>query len=146
MCSKRMPRPGRPFSTTALRVFTIISPPGTISFAVLVPTGISSAISVNSTPPSVVDFLFNTAEAEFETAQVNAAYHVHQIHEFFKSRLPDYEGLDKPLDCFVNIASTCNANYFPLNGGSLNFFQQGTFDNGTEILVCPNSAYSSIIA
>jgi hypothetical protein len=48
---RRVPRGGRPVSTIAFRLRRMKSPPRRISRSVLVPSGMSSTVSVTSTPP-----------------------------------------------------------------------------------------------
>ncbi len=61
----------------------------------------------------------------------NAYYHVTRIHDFVKSQLPAFTGMDVRLPTNVDITTgSCNAFY---NGSSINFFATG---GG-----CPSGAY-----
>lgn len=91
--------------------------------------------TVNATPPGPANFLLNTAPAQYTTAQVNAFIGTIEIHEYFKSRAPEFTGLDIQMPANVNWNEACNA-YF--DGSSINFFRI----NGG----CVNSAYSTIVA
>ncbi len=88
------------------------------------------------TPPGPGDLLFNPAPSEFDTAQVNGFIQAVSTHNFFKRYQPDFTGLDRPLDCNVNLPDTCNA-FFTPQGMSLNFFGAGAG--------CVNTAYSTVI-
>ncbi len=89
------------------------------------------------TPPGPADLFFNDTPAETTTSQVNAFLHTNATHNFYKQRQPAFTGLDLPLDCFVNMPSTCNAFFTPV-GLSINFFASGSG--------CPNTAYSTVVA
>lgn len=89
------------------------------------------------TPPGPANFLFNEAPTGFHTAEVNAALHTTNTHNFYKDRQPDFNGLDIDIDCNVNLNQNCNAFYSP-DEISINFFTPGG--------ACPNSAYTSVIA
>lgn len=92
------------------------------------------SLSQSATPPGPANFTYNSAPTEFNTSQMNAFRHTEAIHNFAKSILPTYPGIDIVLPANVNIASTCNANF---NGSAINFFAAG---GG-----CPNTAYSSVV-
>lgn len=81
------------------------------------------------------ELLFNPVPNEFDTAQVNAFLHVNLAHEFYKSRQPAFTGLDIQIPTRVNMDSTCNAFFSPIDI-SMNFHNAGG---------CVNTAYSSVI-
>lgn len=54
---------------------------------------------------------------------VNAYYHVNVVHDFMKTHLPTFQGLDLPLRTNVDVSGTCNAFFTSSGGGSINFYQ-----------------------
>ena len=97
-------------------------------------TAILSASQGGVVPPGNVLFTLNGTPSEYTTAQLNAFYHTHRIHEYFRSR-SSFTPIDIQLPVNVNLNDTCNAFY---DGASINFFRVG---GG-----CVNSAYSSVVA
>lgn len=98
--------------------------------------GENLSVSSTVTPPGPIELFLNAVPSPFTTAQVNGFIHANVAHDFFKSRQPDFTGLDLPIDCNVNIASICNAAFNPFQL-SISFFASG---GG-----CVNTAYSSVI-
>lgn len=76
--------------------------------------------------PSMTVTVANSGSTVIRTdSQVyqNAYYHVTRIHNFVKSQLPSFTGMDFQLPTNVDLTSgTCNAYY---NGNSINFFAAG---------------------
>lgn len=86
------------------------------------------------TPPTFVDFLFNSTPTEFNTAQVNGLIHTQIVYDFVKSINPNYPGVDIQIPCNVNINNTCNAYY---SNRTINFYRAG---GG-----CVNTCYSTVV-
>lgn len=95
------------------------------------------------TPPGVADFLFSETPSEFTTAQVNVFHHTNLVHDFFKSRQPDFDGLDINIPANVNLDDTCNA-FFSGGNLSINFFASG-FDVDCSC-TCTNTGYAGVVA
>ncbi len=95
-----------------------------------------SAASAFATPPADADIAFNvTAPNEYTTAQVNAFVHANGIRNLIRSRT-SWTGADQIIRLLVNDPDlTCNASY---SGGTLAF--------GQSTAICPNSAYSPVVA
>ncbi|HLO40391.1 MAG TPA: hypothetical protein VK176_05150, partial [Phycisphaerales bacterium] len=94
---------------------------------------LSQTLSV--TPPGPASFMLNSSPSQYTTAQVNAYIGTIEIHEYFKTRAPEFTGLDAQIPANVNWNEACNA-YF--DGSSINFFRI----NGG----CVNTAYSTVVA
>lgn len=92
------------------------------------------SLSQSTTPPGPVNFTYNASPVGTNTSQMNAFIETERVHNFAKSILPTYPGIDISLTANVNLANTCNAFF---NGNSINFYQAG---GG-----CPNTAYSSVV-
>ena len=75
------------------------------------------------------------AANELTTAQVNAFIHINQAHDFYKAHQPDFTGTDRQMPTRVNLDSTCNAFFSPIDL-SFNFYHAGG---------CVNTAYSMVI-
>ncbi|MCP4592848.1 MAG: M4 family metallopeptidase [bacterium] len=97
--------------------------------------GPTESLAETVTPPGTVDFQFNPLPAEYTTAQINGFIRTTEVHDFYKDRQPDFDQLDFPLNCYVNIPDSCNAFY---SGNTINFFNS---EGG-----CVNTAYSGVIA
>jgi len=91
--------------------------------------GSSTSQSLSHATNTTFDFALS------DVAQVNAFLWANRTHEFAKSILPSYPGIDVSLPITTDIPGSCNAYY---DGRSLNFMSAG----GN----CPNTAYSTIIA
>jgi hypothetical protein len=104
----------------------------------VVPNG-STAVTqtINMTPPGVANFVLNQVPAQAATAQVNVFIQTINTHNYFKSRAPNFTGLDLALRANTGVSGTCNA-FFQASGPSINFYNAG---GG-----CPNTGYSSVIA
>lgn len=80
----------------------------------------SYPVSINTIGTTV---LFDTI-APFNDRVVNAFYHVNRVHDFMKSKLPAFNGMDYALRTNVDtIGGSCNAYFTPANGSSINFFR-----------------------
>lgn len=93
------------------------------------------ANAIGVTPPGPAGLLLNPTPAEFLTAQANGYYQTTLTHNFFDDRW-DLTILDRSLPVNVNIDSSCNANFSPINI-DINFFRAA---GG-----CVNTAYSSVV-
>ncbi|MFN0135393.1 MAG: dockerin type I domain-containing protein [Phycisphaerae bacterium] len=93
------------------------------------------ATATGVTPPGPAGLLLNPTPAEFLTAQANGYYQTTLTHNFFDDRW-DLTILDRSLPVNVNIDSSCNANFSPINI-DINFFRAA---GG-----CVNTAYSSVV-
>ncbi len=103
---------------------------------VRVANSVGSVLSLSQTvtPPGPANFTFNPSPTQLTTSQMNALLQTERVHNFAKSIIPTYPGIDVPLVANVNLVNTCNAFF---NGSSINFYQAG---GG-----CPNTAYSSVV-
>ncbi len=110
---------------------------GLTKFPIVNNGGTTLSLSSSVTAPNTVNFTFNSAPAEFNTAQVNALVHVWKTYNFYKALAPTLTTLDRLLTINVNVNQNCNANYSSASS-SLNFFRAG---GG-----CVNTAYSTVIA
>ncbi len=97
--------------------------------------------SVDIVPPGPADFLLNADPTELVTAQLNAMIHTTLIHDFVKSVVPGFNGVDQQLLAFVNVNDNCNASYSFGTPGIMRFF---TSQPGSEPR-CPNTAYAPVI-
>ncbi len=108
------------------------------------------SVSMSGVTPPPPDFLFNPNPIPFDiaTAQINAYVHMNLAHDFYKTRQPDWDGLDLSLRCRVNIVSSngsCNAAFYVWPPPWLEFDacgQQGCQNSYPS----PNAAYASSIA
>lgn len=100
--------------------------------------GPEEVITQTVTPPGPADFVYNQAQMERLTADVNALYHIEQINKMYLEINPDYPIADRRF-AHTNIASTCNAFYDIFGDQSTNYFRKQS-DTG-----CPNTAYSTVI-
>jgi Zn-dependent metalloprotease len=67
--------------------------------------------------------LFDITLAATKYTKINAYYHVNIVHDFMKSKLPTFTGLDNALTTRVDRTDgSCNAFY---NGTSINFYEAG---------------------
>lgn len=100
-------------------------------------TSAQPALSQIVTPNAVANFVFNTAQDEVGTAQVNGFIQTMKVHDFVKFYNPSYPGVDVQIPCNVNsTAGTCNAFFSPANQ-NINFYKAG---GG-----CSNSCYSTVL-
>lgn len=65
---------------------------------------------------------FSTSIPNSNERCVNVYYHVNEIHDYMKTKLPTFTDMDNPLPANVDVAGTCNAFY---NGSSINFYAAG---------------------
>ncbi|MBK7762706.1 MAG: T9SS type A sorting domain-containing protein [Bacteroidetes bacterium] len=65
---------------------------------------------------------FSTTIPNSNERCVNVYYHVNEIHDYMKTKLPTFTDMDNPLPANVDVAGTCNAFY---NGSSINFYAAG---------------------
>ncbi|MDX2114336.1 MAG: hypothetical protein SFZ24_01775 [Planctomycetota bacterium] len=96
-----------------------------------------SASVAGAFPPGPVNLVLNPTPSQFTTAQVNAAIHQTLAHNYFRDRAPSFTALDFVIPANVNLTSTCNAFYDPIEQ-TTNFYNAG----GS----CPNTAFSAVIA
>lgn len=60
-------------------------------------------------------------DADANIRENTAYYHVNRIHDYMKSIIPAFTGMDFSLETNVDVAGSCNAFY---NGSSINFYQE----------------------
>ena len=91
------------------------------------------------TPPGPANFLLNMLPTEYTTSQINGFVHTTKIHNFFKDRQPDFDGLDVQMPVVVNGSNDCDAMY---NGDAILFRRAAT----EGPFACPNTCYSTVVA
>lgn len=97
-----------------------------------------TAIQVQSVPltPGVpANIVFNAAQTEYTTAQVNAVQYAGAIHDYVKRVVPTMTVIDPAVTIKVNINQSCNAFF---SGSSINFYRLA----GS----CNNTATASVVA
>ena len=82
--------------------------------------GDDATYSGQITPRDTLQFEWDSTTARND--ERNGYYHVNVVHDFIKTIDPDFELLDYPLPCNVNLNQTCNAYW---DGSSVNFFREG---------------------
>lgn len=88
------------------------------------------------TPLAPNGILLNSAPQEFMTSQVNAFLGTVATRNFYGRYQPDFDGLDRQIEAFVNASGECNA-FFNAAIKTINFFRAGQ---------CVNTAYSSVVS
>jgi Zn-dependent metalloprotease len=107
--------------------------PGNATFTM---RGLWSEVFNNGTTPSFTTSIVNGVNnvdwgANADSKESSAFYHVNIIHDYMKSKFPNFTGLDSPLETNVDVAGTCNAFY---NGTSINFYTEGAGCNSYALV------------
>jgi hypothetical protein len=87
-------------------------------------------------PPGPAYFTLNPTQQQYVTAQVNALIHTTLAHDFVKSIVPTFPGIDIPITVNVNLSGNCYDTDY--SGLAMNFHK---FAPGE----CANTAYSTVI-
>jgi len=97
---------------------------------------------------SEVDLVLNGSSAtECSTAQANAHHHITNAHDFYKTREPDFTGLDKTVPCRVNLEGAVLCDGYTAPGPpdgdrSITTYKSGVIEGGPP---CRNGASGSLI-
>ncbi len=80
----------------------------------------------NLTPTFTTSFAAGPNSVSFDSdaniRERTAYYHVNIVHDYLKSKIPTFTGMDFSLETNVDVAGSCNAFY---NGSSINFYAEG---------------------
>jgi Zn-dependent metalloprotease len=90
--------------------------------------GLWSRVVSNGSTPSFTTTLTNGVNVidwgtNANSRESSAYYHVNVVHDYMKSKLPSFTGLDNPLTTNVDVSGSCNAFY---DGTSINFYLAGS--------------------
>lgn len=98
--------------------------------------GLWAEVFTNGTTPTTTATLTTgTNQFDWGTAansrETSAFYHVNIVHDYMKSKFPNFTLLDNPLETNVDVSGTCNAFY---DGSSINFYQAGAGCNSFALV------------
>jgi hypothetical protein len=105
---------------------------------------VNAELDGGTVPSFIYDVNTNGTEQRFRDTgissirHVNAYYHVTKAHDFMKSLLPGFTGLDVPVKTKVDVAGNCNA-FYSGRDNTLNFYEAGAGCN--SFALCSDIIY-----